>query len=255
MSMSEAAAPIGDNISKLPLQERLKIDHDALAVRQKELLEAFGRAPGEVRDDGVLSKFGTLVVQMREVIKKSDRAHDDEKAPFLRDGRIVDQHFATISDPLKKAAATLESRAGIYSRAKADAERRRLAEEAARLQAEADERAEKARKAEEAGRIKTAEKQTAHAAELADQAQTAQKASEAKPADLARTRGDVALSTLKTTWDYEVEDWGQIDVRELSVYLSEEVLDKAIKAHIRIHKDRKPLTGVRIFEKSSQQFR
>lgn len=250
----EAATPaIGDNFKNLPLTEQLEIETSDLAERQQELLGSFGRAPEAVTSDETLGKFGTLVKQIDEVLKRAESAREDRKAPFLAGGRTVDQHYGSLKDPLEAAKKKLLARATIYSNNKAAEARRKLQEEADRKRAE-EEAARK--KAEDAKRATTAEKHTAIADTAAAEAKAVEKEIEtARPADLARTRGDVTLATLRTVWVGIIEDAEQLDLEALRPYMSGDVLQKLVNAYTKVHKGSKPLRGARFEEQSSQQFR
>ena len=83
---------------------------------------------------GRVSDFGD---QIRACIKAAETAHKAEKDPFLTAGRVVDAWLGTISGPLAQLHERVLARKTAFLRAKEDAERKRLEEEAARLAGEA----------------------------------------------------------------------------------------------------------------------
>ena len=133
-----------------------------------------------------------------------------------------------------------EARVTVYLRAKADAERRRREDEEARAREEAERLAAQAKDAP------TLDK----AIEAETVARDAAKAAEAKPADMARTRGDLgSVSTLRTVWDFEVADYAAIPLDLIRPYLARADIDKAIRGAVR--SGLRELKGVRIFENST----
>lgn len=248
----ETSAPVASQeigANNPPLKDRLGIAYETLKARANELLGGASRAPTQIRDDDEQGKVGDLIKLIAACIKRSETSRGSEKEPHLQAGREVDAFFKAISDPLDIAKRGLESRVGVYLRAKADAERKRREEEAARLRAEAD---AKAKEAEEAKRKATQDRKLEQAAQLEEQAAEVQKTAEVKPAEMARTRGELgSVSTLKQTWTFAIEDEGAIDLEALRPYLPRTDIEKAIRAFVRVHKGSKKLDGVRIFEETS----
>ena len=68
-----------------------------------------------------------------------------------------------------------------------------------------------------------------------------------------RTDGGT-ISTVKN-WDFQVTDWSKLDLRQLRDSFSVAEIEKAIRAHVRKHKDTKQLAGVRIFQSERTQLR
>jgi hypothetical protein len=245
-----ASQEIGAN--NPPIKDRLAVDYQSLKDRATELLAGAGRAPTQIKDDDEQGKVGDLVKMLAAAIKRSEGARSNEKEPHLQAGREVDAFFKQISDPLDMAKRGLESRVGVYLRAKADAERKRREDEARARQAEADRLAEQARIAAEKNRPKVAEKKLERAVQAETAATAAAESALAKPADMARTRGDMgSVSTLKQTWTFEIEDEGAIDLEALRPFLAKIDIEKAIRSFVRVHKGAKALAGVRIFEETS----
>ena len=92
------------------------------------------------------------------------------------------------------------------------------------------------------------------AVKMDEQAAKSDKLADARPAELARTRGDYgSLATLRTTWVGEIVDKSAVDLEALRPFISEDVLQKLINAAVRA--GFRELRGVKIYEKSEAQVR
>jgi len=241
MSVEETAArTIGIGHNRAPLKDLLTDNYADIAARADELVAATTRAPVSIDNDDTQGKVGDLIKMIGACVKRSEVARVSEKEPFLQAGREVDAFFKGISDTLEKTKRALESRVTTYLRAKADAERRRREEEEVRAREEADRLAAQAATA----------KQLDAAIEAETVAREATKAAEARPAEMARTRGDLgSVSTLRTVWDFEVIDYAGIPLDAIRPYIARSDLDKAIRGAVR--SGLRDLKGVRIFENST----
>lgn len=233
-----------------PLRERLQSDHEALCSRVEELLAAVERVPDEVTE-ATAGKVSDFIKQLTGHVKLLDTTRVGEKEPYLAGGRNVDGFFKPLTDSLDGAKRLVEGRLNIFLRQKAEEERRRREEEA-RLQREEAERlaAEAARREQEAKDATTLEEAIA-AEEAAKNAQAdrlkAEQAAGAKAADLSRTRGDYgAVSSLRTFWDFEVEDIHKVSLETLRPHLPIAAVEQAIRSYVKA--GGRELDGVRIFE-------
>lgn len=251
----EPIGKIGDN--KPPLKARLEISYADLKKRAVELVEAFARAPAEIKDDAMQGKVGDLYRLMSACTSKVETTRKEEKDPFIADGRAVDNFFHEIADPVEKAMKALKGRSDLYLNAKAAAARKALAEEEARKRAEAQAALEAAQRAADAGRAKTADRQLEKAAAATTAATQAQEAAAQAPAAFARTRGEHSMATTQTRWTHDVVDWDVVvaPFGLLGPFLSRDDIDKAIRAFVRQHRDTISLAGVRIYESTTSQFR
>ena len=143
--MNEITPIPGIGHNSADLSAILAEESEPLKTRAESLIAAFGRAA--VTDDETAGKAATLAKMMKECQKAIDEARVARKEPFLEGGRTVDAHFkaisATLDGPIKSTVGMIDA----FRReqeAKAEAERRRLAEEA-RKQQEQAEAAERAR--------------------------------------------------------------------------------------------------------------
>jgi len=236
--MSLATAPsIGHNQPPTvaeQIQASLAENHAALIKRRDDLLGSAERAPAVIDSDETAGRVTDLIRLIGAATKASETARVSEKEPHLEAGRAVDGWFKKISDPLAKAKAKVQGPLDTYLRQKEAAERQRREAEAKALR-EAAER--------EAAAMQT-EAQMNAAVAIEERAAEAQEAAQAKPAELARTRGDYGgLATLRTTWDFEIVNAAAVP-REYLI-----VNDAAIRAAVK--SGAREIAGVRIFEKQS----
>lgn len=258
---------IGDNAGPAleMLRDKLEAQNVDLVKRKEALIASAGRMP-EITNDDIAGKASDLVKMIGAAIKDSESHRKAGKAPYDALADVVHSFFKKgISDPLESAKKAVETKLGVHLRAKADRERR-AREEAERLAREAERKAqEAARAAAEAMQnekdLAAALDAQARADEAAIASVAASKAAAAKPAELARTRGDVgSLGTLRTQWSFKDLDRHAIDLERLRPYLSEDDLGKAIRGYIKsmgadalkmlVKDGNQPIRGVTLYEAS-----
>lgn len=241
---------IGIGHNRPPLKDMLRDQFTALTARVEQLLGSASRAPQSVEDDETLGKMGDLIKSITACAKNAEASRVSEKEPFLAAGREVDGFFKPLSDSLDKAKKRLEAPCGVYLRAKADAERK-AREDAERVAREAAERAlREAQEAEAARRQSDSAAALDRAVAAEEAARQAQKAAEAKPAEMARTRGEMgSVATLRTSWDAEITDFSAIPLQEIRAFIPRDAIEKAVRAFVRA--GGRELAGVRIFENST----
>ncbi len=184
-------AKIGGNSGEEPspeiLAEMLADETKALVERAAALAAAAGRC--KVADQDTAERATLLAKQIKKHLEDVEEARTTRKAPFFDACKAIDGHFGTIATTL----ATLDSKKKLtggplktvmdeidaYRRrieAEAEAERRRLAEEAAKAAAEAEAAQRAAEEAAKAGDAVeadiTAAQKAAQAEALAQQAQS-----------------------------------------------------------------------------------
>ena len=245
--MDVHTAEIGHNLPPKdadPIRDRLTDQYADLMARQTELLASFERAPEIVDDDKISGKFGDLAKEMRTCIANIKTARVSEKDPYLNGGRSVDAFFFGIDGPLKKAMEILRDRSDIYLIAKAEKEKC-IAEKAAKVAAE------------EAARLEAKAKTDADietAIELTEEARRQEKIATEKPAERARTRGELgSVSTLHTEWVGEILSYDTLDLEALRPHIPRDALDKAVRAYVKT--GARQLAGAKIYEKSTTSFR
>lgn len=242
--------PPRDLLTGDALRDRLLDLSAALLRRRDQLLEAGENIP-DIDSDELAAKLSDFIKQVMAASKAAEGARIAEKEPYLEGGRGVDGFFRQITDPLEKLKRYTEQKLTIYLRGKADRERRER-EERERLAREEETR--RRREAEEAERILRDEKSLKAAIDADKRAKeaeadriTAEKAAQAKAADLSRTRGEYgAVSSLRTLWTFSDLDREMIDLYTLRFYIPMDGLERAVRAFIKA--GGRDLRGVKIFE-------
>ena len=232
------------------LRERLAEQHAALKRRAGDLVAAEARMP-EIADDASAGKAGDFIKQLAAAAKAADSARVAEKEPFLAGGRTVDGWFAKLKEPLDQVKRRVETKLSAYLRAKADRERRER-EEQARIAAEEAKRKEAEALAAASLPVSQAfgDAKVDQAIQAQADAMEAAKAAEAKPADMARTRGDMgAVATLRQEWTFDGLDRDQIDLEALRPHLPIDGIEKAVRAYIK--SGGRSIRGARIFQNST----
>jgi len=239
-----------------PLLERLAADYAALSGCIDAIAARANGAPRKITTDADLDVVGAIVVDASALVRKAEAHRKDEKDEFLRSGRDVDAFFKNFIDRIDRIKQAFQAIADIYQREKV-AEARRLAEEVARKARDEEERQrEIARRADEANRAKTADKHGAKADEAAAIADEAEALAASSAADLTRTRtASGTLATAKTEWAFEITDYEVVPLDKLRPYLKRDAVESAIRALVKVHQDKSPMTGVRIFQDIKASFR
>lgn len=232
------------------LQASLNEKTEQLQDRYTSLCQAVERMPEKCEDDATAGKIGDMIKLISACSKSFETMRVGEKEPFLNLSRSVDGFFKKFTEGLdfskKKANKPLE----VYLLRKA--EEKRAAERAAALaqRAEAERLEAEARALEAANMQKPSEDALKEAVRMDEQATKSEKASEAKPAELARTRGDYgSLATLRTTWVGEIVDRRELDLAAIAPFLGLDVLQKAVNAFVK--SGGRDLRGAKIFEQST----
>lgn len=165
---------LGGNNPPETIADELSIAHKADLDLKADLLEAYKTAPERIDDDETQAKAAELIKKTRALEIKLDKAADTLRQPFEDKIKAIRGFFKTTIEPLEKARKALNDKAQDYSQRKAEAEKRRLAEEEEKRRAAA---AEAMRLAQAAETAKAASTQAAQ-----DAARLAQDAADAKAA-------------------------------------------------------------------------
>ena len=223
-----------------------------LQRRYNDLIEAVDRAPTECSDDETAGKLADMVKLLTACHKSFEAQRVAEKEPFLTECRSVDGFFKKFTESLDNARKKVTRPLDTYLLRKAE-EKRAAEREAARKQREEADRL--AREAEElrlANMTQASDDTLKQAVRMDEQAEKSEKQAEARPAELARTRGDYgSLATLRTVWVGQIVDKNAVDLEALRPFMSDDVLQKLINAAVRA--GFREIRGVKIFEQSSAQ--
>lgn len=275
-----------DNKPALTSASQLSADFGHIEKAIKIALEIAEQTPVVVEDDEDIGICREAVKGLMTEHKRAEALRVETKNPYLDAERVVDSFFNTLKKRLADMQASIEVRAKCYLDKKAAAERARREEEA-RIAREAERKrqeeaaaadraaAEERRKAEQAARAavladakerEALEREAARAQAAADAkevesraarqkeidaaaaASQAQKVANEKPADMARTRvASGGMATLQQGFDFEIVDLNAVDFQVLRPHIAMADIEKAIRGYVKIHKDTKPLAGVKIF--------
>jgi hypothetical protein len=235
------------------IRDYLTETESELSQRQQALLAAAARVPAIIDDADTAGRAGDFIKQLTGHAKKLDTARISSKEGFLEGGRSVDGWFKNLSQPLLETKKEVENRLNVHLRAVAAAEKeRRLQEERLAREAEAEAR----RVAEEAAERITTEEDMVTAIAAADEAQTAvsdalaaQQEANAKAADMSRVTGEYgSVASLRTTWEFEVTDFDTLDLETLRPFLHPTDVEKAVRGYVK--SGGRSLAGASIFEQT-----
>ena len=185
-----------------------------LLGRRDELMAGvarFNQAHPFIIDDETQGHAGDFAKQISAAIKQCNDAHALHKRPFLEGGRAVDSFFKGTVETLKLGLADVRRPMLAFALKKEAEEREQRRLDAAAAQAEADRireqlADEQMRAAEQEAALRTPVT-IEEAIVAADVALRADRAADARAADLTRTRGDLgSVSSVRELWDVEVED-------------------------------------------------
>jgi len=218
-----------------------------------------------------------------EAVKAWNALRVGEKEVYLAGSRAVDSFFLPIKERAAEVAAGLNAELGKFLqrkeaiiRAKREAEARKAREEQERRNREAEalrlkerqerealEALERENRAKEAAAARRALEKTQERRDFADSVadgaavhvRAAEARADATPASIARTRGDSSLGTLRREYDFTIADVDAIPLEELRPFMRIEDIEKAVRAFVRVHGDKRPLAGVRIFEDTKANIR
>lgn len=240
-------AQIGDNLPPI-----IAGDYSELQARIASLIESFERAPQTIDTDDVAEKVTDLTKMLKEATRKAELARKTEKDPYIEGGRKIDAYFSSMAEPAEKAAKDLEKRLGSYRTYKAEIERKRLLEEAAKARAEAERVAKEAAELEAAGMQDVANETMASAQKTEATALRLETASDNEKM-LGKVRGEYGKTVMTKRWVFEVEDYTKVDIVAVARYLDPAAIDKAIRSYVA--NGGRELKGVNIFEQESVSVR
>lgn len=249
--MTEAPTPSGPGVhrSNLPdLAVLLKEGYAGQLKRRDDLKAKLSSIPAVIEDDEQLAAARAAVVDTNTLLGEAKKAHEAEKAPYLKGGRDVDTFFNTgIRDELSPLKVQVSDRVAAYlekqrrereAAAAAEAERERQA--AAKLAAEAAE-------LEEQGRVREADAKMEAAVGAEGAAAAAESFTTRSVADQSRVSlsggGTASVRTVKAFRNLNRQ---QLDLESLRPFFKQEHLEAAITAFMRTGQT--SLKGVEIYD-------
>lgn len=259
-------AHLGANLPPIP--ERLAVQYQEILTSAVAIAARANAAPAKIESDEDHETINKLIKDARAADKSLESHRKAEKDPYLKQADEVDGVFVQPRDRMRKIVEAMNLRVTRHLQAKEAAERARQQEQA-RIAREAEQRAreEAERQLAEAAKLKQvsadvhetkmieAAVTTSEARGHAATAFAAERASEAKPAEIARTRTSSALSTLEEFWDHEILDIEAVSLVALRSFIKQAHIEMAVREFVRIHGGSKPLSGVRIFRNSRAKTR
>lgn len=237
-------------------REAARLAHEEAQRKIREAAEAQRRADEAARlareeEDRRLREAARLKREEEDRVARAAAAAEREAAD--RAQREADQASRQKNAAMEKIARERREREELEAAeaARVRAETERAAAEAA-AKADAD---RVAAAAESARKMDEAKAALAEADEAEQARQEAERLANAAPADMSRTRADGSLSSLRRSYDFEVDDWDALDLEALRPYLTRPALEIAIRAFVKTHRETKQIRGVRIFATTKAQYR
>lgn len=232
-------------------------DNADIVGRVAELQAAFTRVPASVDTEDLAGKVADFIAQVGKCAKSAEAKRVDLKAGPLTAGRLIDGFFQKqVLEKLDAIKKPLTDRLTVFERAKAAEERKRREIAEAAAHAAAQEAAATAAKLEKEMRDAASLNDAVEAQERAKAAQeAAAKAAEdaaAKASEMSTVRGEYgSSSSLRTVWVARLESLDALDLNKLKDFMPLDGIQKALNAYVKIHKDKKPLAGVKFAEETT----
>ena len=238
MQAENSRAVAGDNQANTAaarVTEYLERDYRSLTEEIDKLLAEARDLPTEVSTEHDATTIGLVIKKLREADGRAESYRETEKAPHRLSAEAVDSFFFRLRERLARrnprdhkqkpgAADVLQARVNDFL------ERKRIEEEDRRRR-----EAEKA--AQDAAVDAQMASQSAHEARIA---------TFAKPAELARTRGDGVLLTQARQPYAIVTDRGALDREKLWPFFTDAEIEKALRAWARTTGHSQPMPGAEI---------
>lgn len=245
---------IGHNNPPKTRQELLAETYADTLAKEQTIIARAEKLPAKVQNEDELLKLGEVIKDARKLAKAIDEDRKTEVKPHLEAQREINGFMNAYSERLEALAKRLEDRATDFQRAKAAEERRRLEDEARRAREEQDRQRDIAEAEAQRNRLNSAAKHEDKAEEAAENAARAEVAAQASAAELTRVRSSTGtIATSKQSWDFAIDKIENVDLEKLRPYLARDVLEKAIRAFVRM--GGRELAGVRIFQDTRASFR
>jgi len=230
---------------------------EALAARANAAKD--GLADGKIANDNERDTWVSLGIAAKKVAKQVCEQRDEVVAPIRDELNDWNRLFGVNANPhpeslharclrIKSAA---ESLAGAYADAQRAAAQKAAAELAAKQREEAQRKLDEAAAAGD-GVIADVALQEAEKAEHKAKYLEAQ----ALGATAGPVRTDAGTISERKSWDFRITDIAKVDLNgALRAHIGIDVIEKAIRAHIRANRDTVPLPGVEIYQSSKAQLR
>lgn len=255
MQPSEAPAEIGHNnppshteILRTDFKDLMQ-EVDTLAAEATKLRGSLGEKV-EITKEEQVEKIIDMAVRARKLANKVEETRKARNKPLQDEVSENNTFFNSVKTRMDKVKEAFEQIVGNWNEKQRELERRRAAEAAKLAEEEARRKLEEAAAASHSVESDVIINEAAVAERKAQVAASA--AMKAGSGPLRTSAGTVSSST---KWSFHVEDWKKIDLRELRDSFTTADIEKAIRAHVRKHKNTQPLQGVKIFEEAATRLR
>lgn len=243
----------GNGPPELPLPERLAETHAEALKRIDALAERANKAPKDIVTAEDLAAVADLAADANGDWKTIEAERVKEKAPFLKGTKEVDDFFR---DPLARTnriEVAMTQRVTLFNRAKKKKEddERAAAEKVVRDAAAAATKA--AEEAAAAGRVEDAIAEVEVAQEATAKAEQIAQTPPAEPEPFVTASG--ASINTNAKWTFEITDLAKLDLEAIRPFLRTPAIEQALRDFIRINKNARQITGVRIFEDDTAKIR
>lgn len=250
---TEAVAGPGHN--NPPLPDLLKDEFFALMDEVESLAKDANAAKAAVDDRGLNSDEDVLPLieigkAATKLTPKIDKTRLERTQPLRDDVETINGFFNVMKERVERIKKGFAAKVGEYDAAKRERERREAAERARIAQEEAQRKLDEAAAAQHSVMSDVVMNEAAEAEHRASRA-----AIEATKAGTGPTKTDAGTVSQSAPWTFVVEDWDAIDLRELRDSFTVAEIEKAIRGHVRKHKNTKPLKGVRFYQEAKTSFR
>jgi hypothetical protein len=214
---------------------------------------------GRIANDNERDTWVKIGLEAKKIAKRVCEQRDEVVAPIRDELNDWNRLFGVNANPhpeslharclrIKSAAENL---AGAYEDAQRAAAKKAAAELAARQREEAQRKLDEAAASGD-GIIADVALQEAEKAEHKAKHLEAQ----AMGAATGPVRTDAGTISERKSWDFRIVDIAKVDLNvALRAHIGIDVIEKAIRAHIRANRDTVPLAGVEIFQSSKAQLR
>ena len=145
--MSASLTMVGHNnppSDEESLVSKLQLDNEDLLNQARAAYKAALEFSEEVSDREKATEATDLISKLASIAKKLDGEREKEKKPYLSLGRVVDNFFKNVTDPLDGAKRKVKGRLDDFLRRAAEEERKVREEQARKMREEAERKAAEA---------------------------------------------------------------------------------------------------------------
>lgn len=221
---------------------------EAIAKRANDAKDGLEEA--KVSTDAESELLVGIGVDAGKLATRIDKLRTDTTKPLRDEVEETNKFFNAIHDRMKRVKEAFETLVGTYDAAKREAEKRAAAKAAEEAQAEATRKLEEAA---QSGHSIQGEVILQEAARAEHRAQHL--AGQALSAGTGPTRTGAGTISQRKNWTFRITDTSKIDLNKLRPHFTIDMIEKAIRAHVKANRDTVLLTGVEIYPDTKATFR